>query len=229
VIQLSQLLARASATSIAFVLCTAPAVAQGQPAAAQATDAPAAQPVADTAANNGEIVITAQKRAENAQKVPISVAAFSGQTLAKNNVLNVEGLAKIVPNLSVAKGAQSSYVRLAIRGIGAASNTAVEPSVAVFLDGAYVPRVGAAISSMLDMDSVEVLRGPQGTLFGRNASVGAISFHTAQPKLKSLNGQASAEVGTGDRFKLTGILNAPIGEHAAVRVAGSQQWFGGYW
>jgi len=229
VIQLSQLLARASATSIAFVLCTAPAVAQGQPAAAQATDAPAAQPVADTAANNGEIVITAQKRAENVQKVPISVAAFSGQTLAKNNVLNVEGLAKIVPNLSVAKGAQSSYVRLAIRGIGAASNTAVEPSVAVFLDGAYVPRVGAAISSMLDMDSVEVLRGPQGTLFGRNASVGAISFHTAQPKLKSLGGLASAEVGTGNRYKLTGVLNAPIGEHAAVRVAGSQQWFGGYW
>ena len=97
---------------------------------------------------------------------------------------------KITPNLSVAKGAQTSYVRLAIRGIGAASNTTVEPSVAVFLDGAYVPRVGAVISSMLDMESVEVLRGPQGTLFGRNASVGAVSFHTARPEVRRLVGRS---------------------------------------
>src|SRR4030095_12946704 len=103
--------------------------------------------------------------------VPISISAFSGDSLEKNNVVNIEGLAKITPNLSVAKGAQTSYVRLAIRGIGAASNTTVEPSVAVFLDGAYVPRVGAVISSMLDMESVEVLRGPQGTLLRRHPSV----------------------------------------------------------
>ena len=75
----------------------------------------------------GVIVVTAQKRAENVQDVPISIAAFSGDTLEKDNVVNIEGLAKITPNLSVARGAQTSYVRLAIRGIGAASNTTVEP------------------------------------------------------------------------------------------------------
>ena len=122
------------------------------------------QPADEQRPNDTDIVVTAQKRAENVQDVPISIAAFSGETLEKNNVVNIEGLAKVTPNLSVAKGAQTSYVRLAIRGIGAASNTTVEPSVAVFLDGAYVPRVGAVISSMLDMESVEVLRGPQGTL-----------------------------------------------------------------
>ena len=109
---------------------------------------------------------------------------------------------KVTPNLSVAKGAQTSYVRLAVRGIGAASNTTVEPSVAVFLDGAYVPRVGAVISSMLDMESVEVLRGPQGTLFGRNASVGAVSFHTARPKFGDFSGEVTGEIGNGDRYKV---------------------------
>ena len=178
-------------TSLAIGLCSTPVFAQdtaaAQPANAPAEPASATDPApAANSGNDTDIVVTAQKRAENVQDVPISIAAFSGETLEKNNVVNIEGLAKVTPNLSVAKGAQTSYVRLAIRGIGAASNTTVEPSVAVFLDGAYVPRVGAVISSMLDMESVEVLRGPQGTLFGRNASVGAVSFHTAQPKYGDL-------------------------------------------
>jgi iron complex outermembrane receptor protein len=226
-------LACVSAGALAFSLYSAPAVAQNQAVASNAATAqPAPATEAAPTANSGndtQIVITAQKRAENVQKVPISVAAFTGQTLAKNNILTVEDLQKVVPNLSAAKGAQSTYLRLAIRGIGAASNTTVEPSVAVFLDGSYVPRVGSAISSMLDMDSVEVLRGPQGTLFGRNASVGAISFHTAQPKFNGVSGEVAGEVGTGGRVKLTGILNAPVSEHVAFRFAGSQQWFNGYW
>jgi iron complex outermembrane receptor protein len=223
-------LARVSAGALAFALCSVPAAAAHADTNAATQPAAAAPANANAADNNGAgIVITAQKRAENVQRVPISVAAFSGQTLAKDNVLNVEGLAKLVPNFSAAKGAQSTYLRLAIRGIGTGSNTTVEPSVAVFLDGAYVPRIGSAVSSMLDVDSVEVLRGPQGTLFGRNASVGAVSFHTAQPKLNKMSGEVSAEVGTGNRYKLTGIVNAPIGEYAAVRIAGSQQWFKGYW
>jgi iron complex outermembrane recepter protein len=223
----------ASFTAMATALCAVPAAAQDTTdVAAAETDAPAQPAVeeADNAADDGtEIVVTAQKRAENVQDVPISIAAYSGETLENNNVVNIEGLAKITPNLSVAKGAQTSYVRLAIRGIGAASNTTVEPSVAVFLDGAYVPRVGAVISSMLDMESVEVLRGPQGTLFGRNASVGAVSFHTARPKLGDTSGEVTGEIGTGGRYKASGYVNLPVGEDAAFRFAASQQWFEGYW
>ena len=233
--------AYASAFALAVALASTPAMAQDTAAdaavAADVTapeaDAPAAdaaEPVAEAnAGDDTEIVVTAQKRSENVQDVPISIAAFSGDTLEKNNVVNIEGLAKVTPNLSVAKGAQTSYVRLAIRGIGAASNTTVEPSVAVFLDGAYVPRVGAVISSMLDMESVEVLRGPQGTLFGRNASVGAVSFHTARPKFGDFSGEVTGEIGNGDRYKLTGFVNVPVGENSAFRIAGSQQWFKGYW
>jgi iron complex outermembrane recepter protein len=224
--------AYATAFALSVALSSTPALAQDASADAPvAADAAAtAEPQAEEqAADNGEIVVTAQKRAENVQDVPISIAAFTGETLEKNNVVNLEGLGKITPNLSIAKGAQTSYVRLAIRGIGAASNTTVEPSVAVFLDGAYVPRVGAVISSMLDMESVEVLRGPQGTLFGRNASVGAVSFHTARPKYGDFGGEVTGEIGNGDRYKASGYVNVPVGEKAAFRFAGSQQWFNGYW
>jgi iron complex outermembrane receptor protein len=220
----------ASFVALATALSAVPAAAQDITAAD--TEVAVEPQVADEAAAEEEedvIVVSAQKRAENVQDVPISIAAFTGDTLESNNVVNLEGLTKITPNLSVAKGAQTSYVRLAVRGIGAASNTTVEPSVAVFLDGAYVPRVGAVISSMLDMESVEVLRGPQGTLFGRNASVGAVSFHTARPKFGDLTGEVTGEIGNGDRYKLTGFVNVPVGESSAFRIAGSQQWFKGYW
>ncbi|HET9336055.1 MAG TPA: TonB-dependent receptor [Sphingomicrobium sp.] len=226
--------AYASAFALAVALGTAPAFAEEPaadataqsegPAASASVTEPAAEPDAGT-----EIVVTAQKRAENVQDVPISIAAFSGDTLEESNVVNLEGLTKVTPNLSVARGAQTSYVRLAIRGIGAASNTTVEPSVAVFLDGAYVPRVGAVISSLLDMESVEVLRGPQGTLFGRNASVGAVSFHTARPRFGEFSGEVTGEIGNGDRYRAYGYVNVPVGENSAFRFAGSKQWFKGYW
>lgn len=222
--------AYASAFALAVAMSSTSALAQDASAEAAADTEAAAQPAAEEqAADNGDIVVTAQKRSENVQDVPISIAAFSGDTLEENNVVNLEGLTKITSNLSVAKGAQTSYVRLAIRGIGAASNTTVEPSVAVFLDGAYVPRVGAVISSMLDMESVEVLRGPQGTLFGRNASVGAVSFHTARPKYGDFTGEVTGEYGNGGRYKASGYVNVPVGDQAAFRFAGSQQWFKGYW
>ena len=228
-----KLLAFASAVALSSVLGSAPALAQdNQPDSAPvaADPAPSAVDDADAAVSADDtIVVTAQKRAENVQDVPISIAAFTGETLEKNNVVNIDGLARVTPNFNAAKGAQTSYLRLSIRGIGAASNTTVEPSVAVFLDGAYVPRVGAVISSMLDMESVEVLRGPQGTLFGRNASVGAVSFHTARPKFGDFSGETTGEIGNGDRYKASGYINVPVGENAAFRFAGSQQWFKGYW
>ena len=222
-------LARVSAGALAFGLLSTPL-------AAQTANAGPAQPVAPTEAaptansgNDTQIVITAQKRSENVQNVPISVAAFSGQTLAKSNVTDISQIGRLASNYQATKSVQSSFMRVNIRGIGAIGNTTIEPSVAIFVDGAYVPRAGAVVSSLLDIESVEVLRGPQGTLFGRNASVGALSLHSAQPKFNATSGEVTGEVGTGERYKLTGILNLPVSDHAAFRFAGSQQWFGGYW
>lgn len=175
-----------------------------------------------------EIVVTAQKRAENVQSVPVSIAAFSGEALAKANVVTVQDLGRVAPNFSTSKGSSTSSIRLNIRGVGAAGNTATEPSVAVFLDGVYIPRAGSIIGSFLDMEGAEVLRGPQGTLFGRNASVGALSLHSAKPK-DELSAHVTGEAGSFDRYKLDAHINVPLSENVAFRLAGVGNWFGGYW
>ena len=179
-----RLLACVSVASLAFGLRSVPAAAEGQqPASLPATDtANDKTGASQNAGNDTQIVITAQKRSENVQHVPISVAAFSGQTLIKSNVTDISQLGKLASNYQATKSVQSSFMRVNIRGIGAIGNTTIEPSVAIFVDGAYVPRAGAVVSSLLDIESVEVLRGPQGTLFGRNASVGALSLHSAAPR-----------------------------------------------
>jgi iron complex outermembrane receptor protein len=175
-----------------------------------------------------DIVVTAQKRAENVQNVPISVAAFGSKTLEQSHITTVADLPKLTPNFNVSRGQQVSSIGLRIRGVGAAGNTATEPSVATFVDGVYVPRPGALFASFLDVQGVEVLRGPQGTLFGRNASVGAVSLRTGVPGDK-FAADLKAEAGTGDRYKLEGDVDLPITQDVALRVAGLAQWFNGFW
>ena len=181
---------------------------------------------ADTDAN--AIVVTAQKRSENVQKVPISIVAVSAVGLTNANVENIADLPRLAPDLSIAKGPQTAYTRISIRGIGAASNTAVEPSVASFVDGVYVPRPGSLLTNFMDMQGVEVLSGPQGTLFGRNASVGAISVQTAQPK-HEFSAAVAGEYGTANRQKVEGYINAPLASNVALRIAGMEQSQDGFW
>jgi iron complex outermembrane receptor protein len=176
----------------------------------------------------GDIVVTAQKRAENLQDVPISISAFNSEAIESANILSVTDLSKVAVNFQTARSSSVAATRINIRGIGAAGNTTIEPSVAVFVDGVYVPRAGAVIGNMLDIDGVEVLRGPQGTLFGRNASVGALSLRSALPEF-DLSGMVGAEIGNGDRYKIKGHINLPLSDNVALRVAGMGQWFGGYW
>jgi len=175
-----------------------------------------------------EITVSAQRREERIQDVPVSVIAVNAARLEQANVRDVKDLPRLVPNFSVQEAAQAAGLRLEVRGIGTFSNAAIEPSVAPFLDGIYVPRPGALFTSFLDIASVEVLRGPQGTLFGRNASVGAVVLHTGAPQ-DQFGGAVKAELGSGDRYRLEGYTNVPVSERVAVRVAVLGQLFGGYW
>lgn len=177
---------------------------------------------------SADIIVTAQKRAENLQDVPISIAAFSDAALLKANVNSPQDLGRIAPNFQATRSTTVAGFRVNIRGVGGFGNSAIEPSAAVYLDGVYIPRPGSVVGAFLDIENVEVLRGPQGTLFGRNASVGALSLHSAAPK-SDFSGRMTAEYGTGDRYRLDGYVNVPVTDQVAFRLAGLGQSFGGFW
>ena len=205
----------------------AQAQALADTAPADQSQATSLDPVAE-AGVSGDIVVTAQKRSEKLQDVPISIAAFSGATLGESNVNDISNLGRLVPNFSATRGPQVAGVRLNIRGIGASGTSAVEPSVATFLDGIYVPRAGSLFGTMLDIEGVEVLRGPQGTLFGRNASVGAVSLRSAEPKFTD-EGKLSAEIGNGERYRLESMANLALSDDVAIRISALGEKFGGFW
>ncbi|MBS0476939.1 MAG: TonB-dependent receptor [Proteobacteria bacterium] len=207
---------------IALLVASASIGALASPAFAQ--EVPAAS---DNGDGNEEIVVVAQKRAENVQNVPISITAISGEGLARANVASALDLGRVATNFNVQRASQAANVRITIRGIGAPGNTATEPSVATFLDGIYIPRTGSVINGFLDIEGVEVLRGPQGTLFGRNASVGALSLRSATPK-PDFSAAITGELENANRYGVKGYVNLPLSENVAVRAAGQGRWFKGY-
>ena len=165
-----------------------------------------------------EVIVTAQKRAENIQEVPISITAFSGEFLEENGIQRVSQVAHITPNFSIAGSTQPSNSRIQIRGIGAAGNNAIEPSVGVFIDGVYYPRPGSTIGLLKDISSFEVLRGPQGTLFGRNTVAGAMNITTRNPSQET---EGALELGYGayDLYEVGGSFNAALSDSVAGRIA----------
>ncbi|HEX7819186.1 MAG TPA: TonB-dependent receptor [Sphingobium sp.] len=196
------------------------------PACADAAEPKQSAASAGTTSNEDDIVVTAQKRSENVRDVPLAISAFGGETLAKSNVVQLYDLQRLAPSLRVDLGARADKLRIVIRGVGSSGGTAIEPSVATFLDGVYIPREGATTSAYLDIEAIEVLRGPQGTLFGRNASVGAINLRSAEPG-NSMDGRLTAEYGTGERYKLDSFINLPVNDKLSLRFAAMGEIFNG--
>lgn len=168
-----------------------------------------------------EIVVTAQKRAESIQDVPLSIVAASGKALEMSGVRSAGQLAKIAPSLKIDQSAGASDLRIRIRGFGSPGATATDPAVAAYMNGSYLARPGILFTSFLDIASVEVLSGPQGTLFGRNASMGAISVTTNAPSTGATTAEVKAEAGSYGTFSGTVIANIPAGENVALRFAGN--------
>lgn len=168
----------------------------------------------------GEIIVTAQKRSESVQKVAASITALGGESLVERGLSNNEQLASQVPSLQFAEHATSTL--FAIRGISLDITTgAGEPSVATHIDGVYQPRVTAPAIDMTDLDRVEVLRGPQGTLYGRNSTGGAINFVSAAPTA-DLTAGATIGIGSFDQRMVRGYLSGPIvGDVVRARLAAS--------
>jgi iron complex outermembrane receptor protein len=131
------------------------------------------------------ITVTAQKREQTLQETPVSVAVVTDEAIEQSQIRDAADLSTLVPSLTVAEFAASSNTQFTLRGVGTSSfNPGLEPSVGVFVDGVYRPRAGAAINDLLSVERVEVIRGPQSTLFGRNTPAGVVSFITKEPEFE---------------------------------------------
>ena len=174
-----------------------------------------------------EIIVTSQKREENVQSVPISVTTFSDDFFTKSNVNTLRDMARYAPNLSLPQSSTVANQRIIMRGVGSVGNSAIEPTVAVFIDGVYYPRPSSIVGSMTDLDRVEVLRGPQGTLFGRNASMGALNIVTKNPTNEH-EGRISFGYGDYDEKRVSGYVNSAISETASARLSFQASEHDGY-
>ena len=175
--------------------------------------------------NDGNVIIvTATRRAQDIQDVPIAVTAVGQEQLDKQGVVNVQNVTQVSPSFSTSNAQISSgSVVLRIRGVGTTSNNiGFESAVGIFIDGAYQSRPGVALSEFVDIERVEVLRGPQGTLFGRNTSAGALNITTNRPDVTGFSGFANATYGNFDLINIQGAVNAPLVEDTlALRLTGA--------
>ena len=205
---------------VATVLGTTSALALSQ--WVQAADAPS-----DTLA---EVIVTATKRETNVQNTPIADTVFSQAALDESRVSDITDLAKFVPGVEYAQQGDQSGTMITMRGIGndSAFTELDSPEVATYINGVYAPRSQGTSSLMYDMDRVEVLRGPQGTLFGHNSTVGVIDLFTAKPKLDGISGNAEAYFGNYNATGFRGMLNLPVSDTLGFRIAYATQKHDGY-
>lgn len=192
-----------------------------------------AQTADDTAAQQdnrrlGQVTVTAQKRAQDIQDVPISISAYGAEFIEKSGVENISDIALYSPNFSISQSSQKTNQRITIRGVGSVGNNAIEPSVGVFIDGVYYPRPGSVVGNLIDLEAIEVLRGPQGTLFGRNTPMGALNIRTKDPSTEQFESSLELGFGSYDAYSVAGSVSGPINDAVAFRLSGKYNERGGY-
>ncbi len=210
----------ASALVMAFTLAT-PVLAQQVPSAETATAAPATS-AGDVpeASQIGDIVVTAQKRSERLQDVPLAVTAVSGDALANRQVNDTSSLTKAIPSLTFQQGPNATNTTLRIRGVGTALfGQGVESSVSVVVDGVVLARQAQGFADLADIERVEVLRGPQGTLFGKNASAGVISIVTARPS-HDFEGRVEGTIAEHGEYRAKGTVSGPLSDTLRASLTG---------
>lgn len=212
-----------------MLLVSTAALAFANVAAAQEAVPAGGSAETDVSSEGGisDIVVTASRRVENAQRAALSIQALSSEDLARANVTKPEDLNAIAPGLSIGTGGNSPQVY--IRGVGNfGTNSLSEGAVAFNLDGVYIARQHTTRGMFFDLARVEVLKGPQGTLYGRNASGGAINVITNRPKLGERSGYFDLMVGNYTTIQAEAGINLPLGETAALRVSGQSVNRDGY-
>ena len=176
-------------------------------------------PQAEEGTSTGDIIVTAQRRDEKLRDVPISVTALNADMLSKAGVTNTIELAKVSPGVSLPF--YGGFLQPSIRGISSSlAGLGDSPNVAIYIDGVYQASQSGALADLPDVDSVQVLKGPQGSLYGQNAAGGAIIINTIEPSF-TLKGLLSASYGNFKDANLKGYVTGPLSEKLAVLLSGS--------
>jgi iron complex outermembrane receptor protein len=197
--------------SASLFISTAPGFAQ------DATSEPVAQ---DEGSGLEEIVVTAQKREENLQNVPVAVTALGAEAIENARIADFSDLTRAAPSLTITQTTSAPNNSIVLRGIGTfAFSIGVEPSVAVIIDDMPVVQQAQAFDNMADLQRIEVLKGPQGTLFGKNSSAGVVNIVTKDPE-NDFVGNVSLTGATDGDVRLEGILSVPVGDSSGFRVTG---------
>ncbi len=196
------------------------------PCLAQEQERPAPQTQLEIPERLDTIIVTAQRREENQQIVPVAVTSLSAEFLARNSINSLEGLSATVPGFVTTQSVNYAAAPLSIRGVGGANgggNFFADEPVAVYLDEVYLGRLSFSTAALFDVDAIEVVRGPQGTLRGRNSSAGAVSIRSNRPG-PNWSGRISTSVGSFNNYRIAGVINAPVADDLiSVRIAG------GFW
>ncbi len=200
-------------------LCGVAAAALLVPGVALAQDVDPAAGDEEEAQGN-QIVVTATKRETTLQEIPVAVSVTSAETLERDQIRDIRDLQTVVPSLTVGQRQSSANTGFFIRGFGnGANNAGIEPSVGVFIDGVYRSRTASSISDFPNVERIEVLRGPQSTLFGKNASAGVISVVTQEPQF-DWGGSAELSYGNFNSIVARGYVTGPLADSVAVSIAG---------
>jgi outer membrane receptor protein involved in Fe transport len=176
-----------------------------------------------------EVIVTSAKREQTLQKIPIAVTVVTADVMEKAQINDIKDLQSLVPSLRVTQLQLTGNTNFVIRGFGnGANNTGIEPSVGVFIDGVYRSRSASALADLPNLERIEVLRGPQSTLFGKNASAGIISVITAKPDTEEFGGSAAITYGDFNQFILKGDVSGPVSDTVAFSLSGSMNQRDGY-
>ncbi len=190
------------------------------------SQAAAAQEAEDAPRTLSKVTVTATQRVESIQDVPLAVTALDPEALERAGVTDIAGLDSLSPSFNMnSAGTVSGGTTLRIRGVGTTGNNiGLESSVGVFLDGVYLSRPGVALGDLLDLEQIEILRGPQGTLFGRNTSAGALNIKTKKPDLREQDAFGHLTIGNYNLVNIQAGINIPLVEDRfAIRLSGATQ------
>ena len=169
-----------------------------------------------------EVIVTATKRAESLQDIPISVNALTESAIQEAGVTDISDVAALVPSLTVSQNINPFSAAIRIRGFGTSQNDpSLEASVAFILDGVYMGSSGLGMSDLTDIERIEVLQGPQGTLYGKNSNAGVVSVTTKTPNIEEREGFFEVSLGDYSHQRYVGFLSGPVNDSLAYSLSGS--------